>query len=91
MWGEGSSSGITRGGGGGQGRVGRGSWREVDPQAQLAGESRVERMQRWKEEQRRFKMMEVSGGGGGGGGGAVEGSGRESSSPLSSPPVPVKT
>ena len=56
MWGEGSSldQGVV-----GKGRGGRGSWREVDPQAQLSGESRVDRISRWKEEQRRIKMQEA--------------------------------
>lgn len=58
MWGEGGS--LDQGGVG-KGRGGRGSWREVDPQGQLAGENRVERGGRWKEEQRRSKMHEVIG------------------------------
>lgn len=61
MWGEGGS--LDQGGVG-KGRGGRGSWREVDPQAQLSGESRVERTGRWKEEQRSLKMQELTGEGG---------------------------
>lgn len=58
MWGEGSS--LDQGGVA-KGPRGRGSWREVDPQGQLSGENRVERIVRWKEEQRRSKMQEASG------------------------------
>ena len=82
MWGEGGS--LDQGGVG-KGRGGRGSWREVDPQAQLSGENRVDRMARYKEEQRRIKMNEVTDGSIGGGGVA---SSSYSSGP---PPVPVKT
>lgn len=58
MWGEGGS--LDQGGVG-KGRGGRGSWREVDPQAQLSGENRVERISRWKAEQGRLKMQEATG------------------------------
>ena len=61
MWGEGGS--LDQGGVG-KGRGGRGSWREVDPQAQLVGESRVDRASRWKEEQRTLKMQEATNEGG---------------------------
>lgn len=47
MWGEGGS--LDQGGVG-KGRGGRGSWREVDPQRQLAGERGV----RWKEGERQI-------------------------------------
>lgn len=55
MWGEGGSLSQN---GVGKGRGGRGSWRELDPQTQLAGESRIERVTRLKEEQRKLKMQE---------------------------------
>ncbi|KAK5019374.1 magnesium ion transporter [Cryomyces antarcticus] len=40
---------------------GRGSWRDVDPQPVMQGEKRVERVKRWKEEQRRSKLADGSG------------------------------
>jgi len=55
MWGESRS--LDKGGMG-KSRSGRGSWRELDPQTQLAGESRIDRVSRLKEEQRRMKMQE---------------------------------
>lgn len=57
MWGEGGS---LDAGGVGKGRGGRGSWRQLDPQAQLAGENRIERAGRWKDEQRRIKLHDGS-------------------------------
>ncbi|KAL1311322.1 hypothetical protein AAFC00_001500 [Neodothiora populina] len=45
MWGEGGS--LDQGGVG-KGRGGRGSWREVDPQGQLAGERKVSSSPKWK-------------------------------------------
>jgi len=54
MWGEGGA--VDRGEKLVGGVKGRGSWREVDPQSQLSGETRVERLRRWKAEQARAQM-----------------------------------
>ena len=58
MWGEGDS--VDRGGVARQSREGRGNWREVDPQGQLSGEARVDRLRRWKEEQSRLKLQNMA-------------------------------
>jgi len=49
-----------------QGRSGRGSWREIEPEAQLAGMSRTDRSIKWKLDQSRQKSLTDAAGGGGG-------------------------
>lgn len=56
MWGESGS--LNKGD---VGRHSRGSWRELDPQSQLSGESRVERTVRWKQDQQMHKLQEGAG------------------------------